>query len=285
MLAVSGWQKRKGGCLHEHARALARPQPVPPGPGSHSASVQGNSIRLESSSTHALRPRTPPTLQVCGKANMDAMYAAKSLDIPRFAFISINEFKMPAGWHMEDFLLKGYFQGKRDAEKVLFDVFPDTGVALRPGMIYGNRKIGSASVPLGAVGSPWASVRGCWCGEWGRVGLLGCRVWGKGVCWPRGVGGGMHGWVDGRWVSHARFVLDTGLDRFPFLTRPPAAAQDAAHQVDGTGAHRRRHVCAPAQRAQCGPGRRRGRAGRPGPGRRHGRGEWRGSGLGGAGVG
>lgn len=64
--------------------------------------------------------------------------------------------KTTGGWHAKDYLMKGYFQGKRDAEKELFDVFPDTGVALRPGLIYGSRKVGSGTLPLGILGSPLA---------------------------------------------------------------------------------------------------------------------------------
>lgn len=71
-----------------------------------------------------------------------------------------------AGWHVSDFLLRGYFQGKRDAEKHLAEKFPTSGVALRPSFIYGSRAVGSASIPLGAIGAPLAVVRG----RWARIG-------------------------------------------------------------------------------------------------------------------
>lgn len=64
-----------------------------------------------------------------------------------------------AGWHMADFLLRGYFKGKRDAEAHLAATFPTGGVALRPGFIYGSRAVGLANIPLGAVGAPLELVR------------------------------------------------------------------------------------------------------------------------------
>jgi hypothetical protein len=71
------------------------------------------------------------------------------------------------GWQAQNFLLKGYFQGKKDAEARLFERFPGGGVALRPGFVYGTRAVGSASIPLGLVGAPLAAVRrGCMRMEW-----------------------------------------------------------------------------------------------------------------------
>lgn len=150
------------------------------------------------------------------------MKAAAAAGVPRFAFISVHEFKLPSmslergfqerclpeeswcpvrvtsahlsvhlssdasppqlwilsswvasaprlphlisprlaagGWHAQDFLLKGYFQGKRDAEAELAVSFPTGGVALRPGFIHGERDVGSVSLPLSVVGTPWAKV-------------------------------------------------------------------------------------------------------------------------------
>ncbi|KAL4856844.1 hypothetical protein ACK3TF_002892 [Chlorella vulgaris] len=92
--------------------------------------------------------------RICGEANMRLMDAAAEAGVPRFAFISVADFKFPGGWHAQDFLLKGYFQGKRDAEQHLAALFPSGGVALRPSFIYGSRAVGGASVPLGLVGAP-----------------------------------------------------------------------------------------------------------------------------------
>jgi uncharacterized protein YbjT (DUF2867 family) len=96
--------------------------------------------------------------KVCGQANMELMDAAASAGVPRFAFISVHDYSFPGGWHAQDFLLRGYFQGKRDAEVHLARTFPDSGVALRPGFIYGTRRAGSVNIPLGLIGAPLAAV-------------------------------------------------------------------------------------------------------------------------------
>lgn len=62
------------------------------------------------------------------------------------------------GWHGQDFLLRGYFQGKRDAEAKLKELYPESGVALRPGFIYGSRKAGNMTLPLGLIGAPLSAV-------------------------------------------------------------------------------------------------------------------------------
>jgi hypothetical protein len=36
----------------------------------------------------------------------------------------VHDYKFPAGWHAQDFLLKGYFQGKRDAEAHMAAAYP-----------------------------------------------------------------------------------------------------------------------------------------------------------------
>ena len=96
--------------------------------------------------------------KMCGEVNMSIMEAAKEAHVSRFAFISVHDFSFPGGWQAENFLLRGYFQGKRDAEARLNSLFPETGVALRPGMIYGTRHTGNLSIPLGLVGMPLEAV-------------------------------------------------------------------------------------------------------------------------------
>ncbi|KAK2080840.1 hypothetical protein QBZ16_000694 [Prototheca wickerhamii] len=91
---------------------------------------------------------TEKMYRTCGVANMELIRAAKEAGVRRFAFISVHDFRFP------NFLLKGYFQGKRDAEQELFEQYPETGVALRPGFIYGSRDVGSGTLPLGIVGAP-----------------------------------------------------------------------------------------------------------------------------------
>jgi nucleoside-diphosphate-sugar epimerase len=98
--------------------------------------------------------------RVCGAANIALMEAAAAAGVPRFAFISVHDYAgLPAGWHAQDFLLKGYFQGKRDAERKLAELFPAGGVALRPGFVYGKRLTpGGAAIPLGLLGAPLAAA-------------------------------------------------------------------------------------------------------------------------------
>ena len=96
--------------------------------------------------------------KMCGEVNMKIMNAAHEAGVSRFAFISVHDFSFPGGWQAKNFLLRGYFQGKRDAENELSKLYPDSGVALRPGVIYGTRHAGNVSIPLGLVGAPLAAV-------------------------------------------------------------------------------------------------------------------------------
>ena len=60
-------------------------------------------------------------------------------------------------------VLPGYFQGKKRAEEALALRFPQGGVALRPGFIYGTRNVGGLGIPLGAIGMllTQGHVHGC----------------------------------------------------------------------------------------------------------------------------
>lgn len=96
--------------------------------------------------------------KMCGEVNMNIIEAAKEADVSRAAFISVHEYSFPAGWQAHSFLLKGYFQGKRDVEKKLAEIYPDGGVALRPGFIYGTRHAGGMKIPLGLAGVPMQTL-------------------------------------------------------------------------------------------------------------------------------
>lgn len=112
--------------------------------------------------------------------------AAADAQVPRFAFISVHDPQLPGtsgcvnngrkcrsflqpstriskpragGWHLQDFLLKGYFQGKRDAEAHLFERFPRGGIALRPWFIYGTRMMAGHKIHQEIIGWPMATVR------------------------------------------------------------------------------------------------------------------------------
>ena len=98
--------------------------------------------------------------RICGDANVAVFEAAASAGVPRAAFVSVHDYGLPS------FVLPGYFGGKKKAERALFRLFPETGVAMRPGFVYGTRKVvlpstsssssppRSLSVPLGALGAP-----------------------------------------------------------------------------------------------------------------------------------
>jgi uncharacterized protein YbjT (DUF2867 family) len=90
--------------------------------------------------------------KICGESNATVFREAAAAGVERAAFISVHDYRLP------DFALPGYFKGKRYAEEVLFETFPTTGVALRPGFIHGTRYIGGLGVPLGAIGWPLEKV-------------------------------------------------------------------------------------------------------------------------------
>jgi len=90
-------------------------------------------------------------LAVNGAANANAARVAKQNGVERFVYISTVENNLP------DFVLKGYFEGKRQAEAVVLKQFsqPGHGVVLRPSFVYGTRQVGtSLSIPLGLLGRP-----------------------------------------------------------------------------------------------------------------------------------
>eukprot|EP00892_Ulva_mutabilis_P009713 jgi/Ulvmu1/7113/UM034_0019.1 len=101
-----------------------------------------------------ISPSSDDMLRVNGAANERIIAAAADAGVQRLAYVSAHDFKFPG----DLWVMRGYFQGKRNAEAALRDRFPTGGVALRPGVIYGTRKWGSTSIPLGAVFGPVESV-------------------------------------------------------------------------------------------------------------------------------
>ncbi|XLT77014.1 hypothetical protein HN873_033288 [Arachis hypogaea] len=90
--------------------------------------------------------------KINGTANINAIIAAADQGVKRFVYISAADFGVV------NFLLRGYYEGKRAAETELLTRFPYGGVILRPGFIYGTRTVGSMKIPLGAIGSPMEMV-------------------------------------------------------------------------------------------------------------------------------
>lgn len=87
--------------------------------------------------------------RINGEANILAVGAAKEYGIPKFILISVHDYNLPS------FLLtSGYFTGKRKAEAEVLSKYPNSGVVLRPGFIYGKRKVDGLEIPLDVVGEP-----------------------------------------------------------------------------------------------------------------------------------
>ncbi|KAK8550598.1 hypothetical protein V6N13_119114 [Hibiscus sabdariffa] len=90
--------------------------------------------------------------KINGTANINAIRAAAEKGAKRFVYISAADFGLA------NYLLKGYYEGKRAAETELLTKFPYAGVILRPGFIHGTRSVGSIKLPLGVIGSPLEMV-------------------------------------------------------------------------------------------------------------------------------
>ncbi|KAF1871875.1 hypothetical protein Lal_00020670 [Lupinus albus] len=90
--------------------------------------------------------------KINGTANISAIRAAAEQGVKRFVYISAADFGVI------NYLLQGYYEGKRAAETELLTKFPHGGIILRPGFIYGTRSVGSAKIPLGVIGSPLEMV-------------------------------------------------------------------------------------------------------------------------------
>lgn len=90
-----------------------------------------------------------------GDCNISAAEVASQSDsVKRFVFISVHQYDLPS------FILKGYFNGKRRAERAAMERFPGAATIFQPGMIYGTRHIpnSSTSIPLDYVGMPLETV-------------------------------------------------------------------------------------------------------------------------------
>lgn len=86
--------------------------------------------------------------KINGTANINAIRAASELGVKRFVYISAADFGVA------NYLLHGYYEGKKAAEAELLSKFTYGGVILRPGFIHGTRQVGSMKIPLGVIGSP-----------------------------------------------------------------------------------------------------------------------------------
>ncbi|CAN6581080.1 unnamed protein product [Malus baccata var. baccata] len=87
--------------------------------------------------------------RINGEANVVAVNAAKDYGVPKFILISVHDYNLPP------FLLSsGYFTGKRKAESEVLSKYPNSGIVLRPGFIYGKRRVDGFEIPLDLIGEP-----------------------------------------------------------------------------------------------------------------------------------
>ncbi|KAH7444815.1 hypothetical protein KP509_02G093000 [Ceratopteris richardii] len=93
--------------------------------------------------------------QINGEANVLAINAACNAGVRKFVFISVHDYNFP------DFVKGvGYFSGKKRAEAEVLAKFTTTGTVLRPGFIYGKRRVNGIDIPLDAFGEPLEKVLG-----------------------------------------------------------------------------------------------------------------------------
>ncbi|XP_059451633.1 uncharacterized protein At1g32220, chloroplastic-like isoform X2 [Corylus avellana] len=90
--------------------------------------------------------------RINGTANINAIKAAAEQCVKRYIYISAADFGLI------NYLLKGYYEGKRATEKELLTKFPYGGVILRPGFIHGTRQVGRMKLPLSLIGAPLEMV-------------------------------------------------------------------------------------------------------------------------------
>ncbi|XP_050364268.1 uncharacterized protein At1g32220, chloroplastic [Argentina anserina] len=86
--------------------------------------------------------------KINGTANINAIRSASEHGLKKFVYVSAADFGLA------NYLVRGYYEGKRAAETEILTKFPYGGVILRPGFIYGTRSVGSIKLPLGVIGSP-----------------------------------------------------------------------------------------------------------------------------------
>lgn len=87
-----------------------------------------------------------PTINVAA-----ALFERKAIE--KLVFVSACDMQ-PA-----NYVLSGYYQGKRAAERAMLENLGERAVVLRPGMIYGSRALSNGvKLPLGVIGAPLRMV-------------------------------------------------------------------------------------------------------------------------------
>ncbi|KAL7687308.1 putative NAD(P)-binding domain, NAD(P)-binding domain superfamily [Plasmopara halstedii] len=94
--------------------------------------------------------------KMCGDATIVAAEAAQKAGVDRFVFVSNSRV---GSWYPSWLPIYGYYHGKERAEAAVRERFPDTGVALRPGFIYGWRRTKKGQgIPLQVFGAPMSML-------------------------------------------------------------------------------------------------------------------------------
>ncbi|RLN66988.1 hypothetical protein BBJ29_006912 [Phytophthora kernoviae] len=90
--------------------------------------------------------------KMCGDATIVAARAAQKAGAERFVFVSNSR----VGSYIPTWMpMYGYYNGKERAEAAVQARFPNSGVSLRPGFIYGWRRTKKGQgIPLQLVGAP-----------------------------------------------------------------------------------------------------------------------------------
>merc|ERR1712087_294276 len=93
--------------------------------------------------------------RINGDANAKIAAASFKAAVSRYVYISAAPFGPIES------IIPGYFEGKRAAEAAVSHHFGANGTVLRPGMVYGSRRVSeSLSIPLQVVGAPLAALFG-----------------------------------------------------------------------------------------------------------------------------
>ncbi|XP_074591016.1 uncharacterized protein At1g32220, chloroplastic-like isoform X2 [Curcuma longa] len=87
-----------------------------------------------------------------GTANVNAVRVASEQGVQRFAYVSA------ASFGVIDYFLQGYYDGQKATEAEISAKFPNGGVILRPGYIYGTKRYGNIKIPLGLIFAPFELV-------------------------------------------------------------------------------------------------------------------------------
>ncbi|EEF41156.1 uncharacterized protein At1g32220, chloroplastic isoform X1 [Ricinus communis] len=90
--------------------------------------------------------------KINGSANINAIKAATEKGVKKFVYVSAADFGLI------NYILRGYYEGKRATETELMKKFQYSGVILRPGFIHGSRRIGTMKLPLSVIGAPLEMV-------------------------------------------------------------------------------------------------------------------------------